>query len=111
MSKKKLSDIYCQKVLTKKISIKIVFESEDVLAYYHTNPNWPVHIVVIPKKHIDSLETLDINDPSTSELIKIVQEVAKKIKREHGACRVITNLGEYQDSKHLHFHVVYGTPI
>ena len=38
------------------------------------------------------------------------REVAKEVLAEHGACRVLTNLGEYQDSKHLHWHVSAGEP-
>jgi hypothetical protein len=37
--------------------------------------------------------------------------VAAQVVREHGACRVLTNLGAYQDSKHLHFHVSAGEPL
>ena len=33
------------------------------------------------------------------------------VTKENGACKVITNLGNYQDSKHLHWHIVYGTPL
>jgi diadenosine tetraphosphate (Ap4A) HIT family hydrolase len=42
------------------------------------------------------------------ELVGIIKQVAVQVVKEHGACRVITNLGEYQDSKHLHWHVVCG---
>jgi histidine triad (HIT) family protein len=40
-----------------------------------------------------------------------LKEVAAKVKEKYGACRIITNLGEYQDSKHLHWHVAYGKVI
>jgi histidine triad (HIT) family protein len=41
-------------------------------------------------------------------MIAVIQQVAVQVVAEHGACRVLTNLGRYQDSKHLHFHVSYG---
>jgi len=40
----------------------------------------------------------------------VVQELAGKVEKEYGAARVLTNLGYYQDSKHLHFHVGFGEP-
>jgi histidine triad (HIT) family protein len=40
----------------------------------------------------------------------VVREIAAEVNRHHGSCRVLTNLGAYQDSKHLHFHVNHGDP-
>ncbi|WP_017187564.1 HIT domain-containing protein, partial [Alkalibacillus haloalkaliphilus] len=42
------------------------------------------------------------------ELMGVIQKVAAMVTEENGACRVITNLGDYQDSKHLHWHIVSG---
>ena len=88
---------------------KVVRETANVLAYHHTRPFWPVHIVVIPKRHISSLLTLEESDDALLlELLRVVREVAQDVLAEHGACRVLTNLGKYQDSKHLHWHVSFG---
>jgi len=43
--------------------------------------------------------------------LAVVRRVAEQVTREHGACRVLTNLGRYQDFKHLHFHVNSGEPL
>ena len=84
-------------------------ETDNVLAFHHTRPFYPVHVVVIPKRHIGSLLTLEKEDDELLlELMSIVRQVAVQIVEEHGACRVLTNLGEYQDSKHLHWHVASG---
>ena len=89
-----------------------VLETEHVLAYHHTRPYWPVHIVVIPKRHIPSLLALeDGDDALLLELLRVVRQVAAEVVAEHGACRVVTNLGRYQDSKHLHWHVGSGQPL
>jgi histidine triad (HIT) family protein len=101
------NDFYCDEVLSGKTAVKKVFETDNVLAFYHTRPSYEEHIVVIPKKHVASLITID-DDALLLELISVVKKVAAKIVEEKGACRVITNLGNYQDSKHLHYHVVYG---
>jgi len=102
-------DFYCDEVLSGRTRVKIVRETDNVLAYHHTRPFWPVHIVVIPKRHISSLVTLEeSDDPILLEMLSVVREVAKEVLAEHGACRVLTNLGRYQDSKHLHWHVNSG---
>ena len=105
-------DFYCDEVLSSRTVVKKVRETANVLAYYHTRPHWPVHIVVIPKKHISSLLTLEESDaPLLLELIDVIKRVARQVVAEHGACRVLTNLGSYQDSKHLHWHVSAGEPL
>lgn len=105
-------DFYCEEVLSGKTIVKKVLETENVLAYYHTLPFYPVHIVAIPKKHIFSLLTLEESvHPLLLELLSVIQNQQKMVTEEYGACRVITNLGKYQDSKHLHWHIVSGRPL
>lgn len=105
-------DFYCDEVLSGRTSVEVVAETDDVLAFHHPRPFWPVHVVVIPKRHIPSL--LDLGAPDgpalLQKVIEMVREVAARIVEEHGACRILTNLGRYQDSKHLHFHVNFGDP-
>jgi histidine triad (HIT) family protein len=105
-----MNDFYCEEVLTGHTPVKKVLETENVLAFYHTKPYWPVHIVVIPKIHIDSLLTLNDN-ALLEELFKIVKKIADSVTKEHGSCRILTNVGGYQDSKHLHWHISFGEPI
>jgi histidine triad (HIT) family protein len=103
-------DFYCEEVLSGKTPVEVVAETETVLAFRHTRPFWPVHIVVIPKVHISSLLTIEDN-ALLIELLEVVKRVANDVIDEHSAARVLTNLGEYQDSKHLHFHVISGKQI
>ena len=102
-------DFYCDEVFSGKTPVEKVLETDNVLAYHHTRPFWETHIVVVPKTHVDSLLTVD-ND-LLIELLEVVKKVAAKVLAEKGAARVLTNLGEYQDSKHLHFHVYSGETI
>ncbi|MBT2292982.1 HIT domain-containing protein [Paenibacillus albidus] len=105
-------DFYCDEVLSGRTEVQKVFETDNVLAYRHTRPFYPVHIVTIPKKHVSSLITLEQSDNELLiELMDVVKKVASQVQSEYGACRVLTNLGKYQDSKHLHFHVFYGEPL
>ena len=102
-------DFYCDNVLSGKIDIDKVYETGNVLAYHHTRPFWQTHIVVIPKRHISSLLTLESSDDALFlELFEVIRKVADVVVTKKGAARVLTNLGEYQDSKHLHFHVYSG---
>ena len=106
------NDFYCDEVLSGRTSVEKVIETDNVLAFHHTRPFYPVHVVVIPKRHIASLLTLGEEDrPLLLELIGIIQQVASQVVEENGACRVLTNLGEYQESKHLHWHVASGQPL
>lgn len=107
-----IEDFYCEEVLSGKTEVEKVFETENVLAYQHTRPFWETHIVVIPKRHISSLLTLEESDaPILIELFDVIKRVADQVVAERGAARVLTNLGNYQDSKHLHFHVNSGEMI
>lgn len=107
-----IEDFYCEEVLSGKTAVEKVFETENVLAYHHTRPFWETHIVVIPKRHISSLLTLEESDaPILLELFDVIKRVADQVVTERGAARVLTNLGDYQDSKHLHFHVNSGKTI
>jgi histidine triad (HIT) family protein len=103
------NDFYCDQVLSGKTEVEKVYETENVLAYYHTRPYYQVHIVAIPKKHIPSLTKMeDADQEILMELMKVIQKVATDVEEKYGACRVITNLGNYQESKHLHWHIVSG---
>ena len=103
------NDFYCDQVLSGKTPVDIMLETSGVLAFKHTRPSWRTHVVVIPKHHVPSLVDLGPGgDKTLGDLMSVVQQVAEQVLEMHGACRVITNLGEYQESKHLHFHVIGG---
>lgn len=105
-------DFYCNEALSGRTAVEVVHETEEVLAFHHTRPHWPVHIVVIPKSHAPSLTDLGEHSPDLlHQVLEVVRCVAAEVEATHGACRVLTNLGHYQDSKHLHFHVNFGEPI
>jgi len=105
-------DFYCDQVLSGRTLVKKVLETDNVLAYHHTRPYWPVHIVVIPKRHIGSLIDLKTTDDALLiEMLTAIRQIAAQIVAEHAGCRVITNLGLYQDSQHLHWHLCSGEPL
>ena len=102
-------DFYCDVAIPHAPELAVVHEDEHVLAFHHTNPYWETHVVVVPKRHIPSLTTATAADtPALQALFVVVQKVAKEVEEREGAAAVLTNLGAYQDSRHLHIHVHSG---
>ena len=102
--------IFC-KIIKKEIPSTIVYEDDSVIAFNDVNPATPIHILVVPKKHIATL--LDVTEED-KELIAHIYEVINQIARERGFAengfRVITNCGRDsgQEVMHIHFHVLGG---
>ena len=106
------SDFYCDVAIPHADELDVVYRDEHVLGYHHTRPFWPTHIVVVPKRHLASLTTVVIEDePDVRALFAAVQRVARDVGPAEGAAGVLTNLGRYQDSKHLHVHVHSGAQL
>ena len=89
-----------------------VYEDEEILAFRDINPIAPVHILVIPKKHIKSLVELE-DDALLAHIFKVIKKVAKEQGVEESGYRVVTNIGEDggQAVKHLHFHILGETKL
>ena len=105
-------DFYCDVAIPRARELDVVEEDAMTLAYHHTRPFWPTHVVVVPKRHLASLTTLVAADePDVRALLAAVQRVARRVEADHGEAAVLTNLGRYQDSKHLHVHVHAGEPL
>jgi len=101
--------IFC-KIAEGSIPSTKVYEDDKVLAFRDLNPQAKVHVLVIPKTHIESCNAVD---GSNSDLVKAVFEAIPRVARAEGlekGYRVVTNCGEHgcQSVKHLHFHVLGG---
>ena len=101
--------IFC-KIASGEIPSSKVYEDEHVLAFKDIHPQAPVHVLVIPKTHIESVDKLD---ESCAEAAAKVLAAIPKVAREAGLTegyRVITNVGKHgcQSALHLHFHVLGG---
>ena len=107
------SDFYCDEVLNGKTQVVKVRETDMVLAYHHTKPFYENHIVVIPKIHVASLISgeKENTDILLLALMRVIKEVASEMVSKTGAATVLTNIGNYQDEKHFHLHVVSGEKI
>jgi len=101
--------LFC-KIIAGEIPSAKVYEDDFVLAFKDINPNAKVHVLVIPKKHIDSVDCVDeSNIEMVAKVIKAIPTVAKECGLTNGY-RVITNVGEDggQSVKHIHFHILGG---
>ena len=104
-----MSDFYCNQVLKGKVAVSVVFETDQVLAFHHTQPFFEHHIVIIPKQHIESLSSAHAVESSLAfDFLKAMQYVCSKLEQENGGCRVSSNVGTYQSTRHLHFYVHSG---
>lgn len=87
-----------------------VFENERILAIEDIHPKAPVHILIMPKKEIKNLQSVEPHDlPLIGEMIQVAQEIAEE-KGIADGYRLITNNGEKggQIIHHLHFHLIGG---
>ncbi len=101
--------LFC-KIISGEIPSKKVYEDDLCYAFYDINPVAPVHVLVIPKKHIESLDKLEKEDGEIiSHIMLKIKEIANQLRLENGY-RVVTNIGEdgQQSVKHLHFHLIGG---
>jgi histidine triad (HIT) family protein len=104
-----MSCLFC-KIIAGEIPSAKVFENDKVFAFKDINPQAPVHVLIVPKCHIESADAV------TEESSCCVQAVFEAIPKVAAACgltngyRVITNVGEdgCQSVKHIHFHLLGG---
>lgn len=102
--------IFC-KIIKREIPSSIVYEDSEIIAFKDVNPQAPVHILVIPKKHISSLVDLKEDDELLiGKIYTVINKVAKQEGINEKGFRVIVNCGEDggQEVKHLHFHLLGG---
>lgn len=104
--------IFC-KIIKGDIPSSKVYENEYVYAFRDINPQAPVHILVVPKEHVSSVDEISAeNSILVSKIFEAIPEIAKAEKLT-GGYRVITNCGDdaCQSVKHLHFHILGGAQL
>ena len=104
--------IFC-KIVARQIPSEKVFEDERAVAFKDLNPQAPVHVLVVPKKHVSGLDAC--GDPDAG-LLGHLQLVAAKIAVDNGIAggyRLVTNNGRGagQSVDHLHYHLLGGRPL
>ncbi|WP_163194270.1 histidine triad nucleotide-binding protein [Clostridium thermarum] len=102
--------IFC-KIASGEIPAEKVFESANVLAFKDINPGAPVHILIIPKKHIASVNDIEDQDVNIiGEIFIAAKKIASSLGVAEDGYRVVTNCGENagQTVQHLHYHLLGG---
>lgn len=87
------------------IPVKRLRETANLIAFPHPSPSYKVHLLLVPKRQVQTLADLDPGDSAfLTDLYSTVQSLVKEFDLK--AYRLIVNGGEYQDFPHLHFHLV-----
>ena len=89
------------------IPVKRLRETETLMAFHHPKPSYAFHILIVPKKSVESLIQLDSTDSAfLTDLYATVQSLVDEFHLAEGGYRLIVNGGEYQDFPQLHFHLI-----
>lgn len=99
------------KIINREIPADIVYENEYVIAFKDIAPQAPIHILIVPKKEIPTLNDITSDDTVyISEIYKAIVEISKELNISEEGYRVITNCNEFggQEVFHLHFHLLGG---
>jgi histidine triad (HIT) family protein len=102
--------VFC-KIVNKEIPAKVVWENEFVLAFENIKPIHPVHILIIPKKHLDNIQVAGAdNKEYLAQMLLAVSEVAKIKQVDKSGYRLVINHGKDSGYSidHLHIHLVGG---
>lgn len=104
-----MSDCLFCKIIAGDIPSKKVYEDELCYAFYDIDPQAPVHFLVIPKEHIQSVSQVKEHNAATvGHIFAVIAQLAKELGLE--SYRVVSNIGDQagQSVHHLHFHVLSG---
>jgi histidine triad (HIT) family protein len=102
--------IFCQ-LNTKKLPGKIEFEDDDLAVYWDINPQAPVHLLIVPKKHIAKLSDFqDEDNPLLGKMMETAIRCAKKLNLQEKGFRLVLNEGRDsgQSIFHIHLHLLSG---
>jgi len=102
--------LFC-KIIDKEIPANIVCENDKVISFKDINPQAKVHVLIVPKQHIENLKGItNENKDILADIHKMANEVAKKLGVYESGYRLITNCGEDagQTVMHLHYHLIAG---
>ncbi|MDW7738907.1 MAG: histidine triad nucleotide-binding protein [Bacillota bacterium] len=105
--------IFC-KIIDRELDADIVYEDDKVIAFKDINPAAPVHILIVPRKHIPCLLDMEQDDEALiGHMHRVANEVARAFKLDKKGFRVVINCGPDagQIVFHLHLHLLGGRPL
>ncbi len=105
--------LFCR-ISEKSLPADVVWEDDDIVVFKDIHPKAPIHLLIIPKKHIKSLADADDNDEAIlGKLLLTVKNMAAKLGIEASGYRTIINTRSHggQEIDHLHIHLLGGEPL
>ncbi len=102
--------LFC-KIINKEINSDILFEDDDVLAFRDINPQAPTHILIVPQKHISTINDLQQEDEAlTGKIILTAQSLVKQENIDETGYRLVFNCNSEggQEVYHIHLHLLGG---
>lgn len=102
--------VFCQ-IIAGQIPAKILYQDEKVIAFPDINPAAPVHLLILPKRHIPSLTELwDADLPIIGHMTRVANQMAREKGIAESGYRVVINCGKWggQLVPHLHMHLLGG---
>ena len=100
-----------ERIIKREIPSEIVFENSDVVAFRDVNPQAPVHVLVVPKRRIDTLDDLVEEDLEIAgKLVLAATRVARELGLSENGYRLVINCREAggQSVDHIHVHLLGG---
>ncbi len=105
--------IFC-KLANREIPTEFLFESKSVVAFNDVNPVAPVHVLIIPKKHLGSVNDLtELDAGLIQEMTIVAKNIAESLGIKEKGYRLVINTGldGGQEVGHLHMHLIGGRPM
>lgn len=103
-----------EKIITREIPARIIFEDKDVLAFHDIRPQAPIHVLVIPKKHFSRIAQVGTDDAALlGKLLLTARDLAQELGIAQSGFRLVINNGPNggETVPHLHVHLLGGRPM
>ncbi len=105
--------LFCR-IAAGEIPAKLIYQDEDVLAFHDINPQAPLHALIIPRKHIATINDLQADDAAlVGKLFLVAKQIAAEQGYDEDGYRVVMNCGVHagQSVFHIHLHLLAGRPL
>lgn len=101
--------IFC-KIARQEIPKEFIYDDEDIMVFPDLTPQKPIHLLIIPKRHIPDFVSID-DTVLFSKLGQVIQSMIKRYELTHKGYKITTNGGGAQDINHLHIHLMGPIPL
>ena len=99
------------KIINREIPADIIYENDEIIAFNDINPQAPIHILIVPKKEISTINDIDEEDKVLiGKMFIVAKKIAKDLKIDESGYRTVFNCNEHggQTVYHIHLHLLGG---